>query len=422
MNILWVTNSILPELSLAMGKKPSPFGGWQIGLANKLISNGVLLTIVTARKNCKRVYHTNGNINYYLLSSNKSKGEYDKNLGEQWKDVIKQVNPDLVHIHGSEHAHGLVLVKTFPELNYVLSIQGLISVYSRYYKASLGNLNILRNLTLRDLLKNDGIWASQKEFRKRGERIEKEYFLNVTNIIGRTDWDYAHAKAMNSSANYFFCNEALRDSFYQNPKWSFENISQQTIFLSQANYPIKGIHQALKALAIVKVKFPKVKLVFAGSNILQQETGIKNAIKLKGYGKLLKNMVRKLSLEGNIEYLGVLSETEMKKAYLDSHIFLCPSSIENSPNSVAEAQILGVPTISSYVGGSPNMITHNVDGMLYRFEEVEQLANYIEEIFTDTKLCLKLSENAIKTAEKRHDKSEITNTTISIYKEILQKS
>jgi len=422
MNILWITNSILPELSIAMGNKPTPFGGWQIGLANKLVSNKISLTIVTARKNCKKVYHSNGSIKYYLLSSKKSKGEYDISLQEQWKEIIKQINPDLVHIHGSEHAHGLALIKAHPTLNYVLSIQGLISVYSRYYKASLSNRDILRNLTFRDLFKNDGIWASQKEFIKRGENIEKQYFLNVKNIIGRTDWDYSHSKTMNSLNNYFFCNEALRDSFYENQKWSYDNISKYSIFLSQGNYPIKGVHQALKALAIVKIKFPKVKLVFAGSNILNQNTGIKNLIKRKGYGKLLNRIITKLNLEENVEYLGVLSEKEMKETYLKSNVFLCPSSIENSPNSVGEAQILGVPTISSYVGGVPNMITHKVDGMLYRFEEIEVLAQWIQEIFSNKELCLKLSKNAIITAEKRHDKNQITKNTISIYKKILEQS
>lgn len=44
-------------------------------------------------------------------------------------------------------------------------------------------------------------------------KIEKEYIERSKFIIGRTDWDFAHAKAINPLIQYFFCNETLRPSF-----------------------------------------------------------------------------------------------------------------------------------------------------------------------------------------------------------------
>lgn len=78
--------------------------------------------------------------------------------------------------------------------------------------------------------------------------------------------------------------------------------------------------------------------------------------------------------------MGMLSEQEMCKAYLECNVFICPSSIENSPNSLGEAQLLGIPHIASYVGGIPEIVNYNPE-ILYRFEESEMLASKVIDIF-----------------------------------------
>ena len=109
----------------------------------------------------------------------------------------------------------------------------------------------------------------------------------------------------------------------------------------------------------------------------------------------------------------------MLNAYLKAHVFVCPSSIENSPNSLGEAQILGVPSIGSYVGGSPDMIAHNESGLLYRFEEYEMLAYHIMDIFNNDEKAKHLSKNSSIEASKRHDKKVNSERLIAIYKTIL---
>jgi glycosyltransferase involved in cell wall biosynthesis len=75
----------------------------------------------------------------------------------------------------------------------------------------------------------------------------------------------------------------------------------------------------------------------------------------------------------NINFLGILSEEDIIREFQNCNIFICPSSIENSPNSLGEAQLIGIPTISAYVGGIPDMVIHNYSGLLYRYEEIEIL-------------------------------------------------
>ena len=157
----------------------------------------------------------------------------------------------------------------------------------------------------------------------------------------------------------------------------------------------------------------------AGGNIINIAS-LMDKIKLGGYGAYIKRLIKQLKLHEQVQFTGALTENQMVTEYLSAHLFICPSSIENSPNSLGEAQLLGVPSIASYVGGIPDMITHNVTGLLYRFEEVEMLAEHIRNLFTNTTLALCLSKNGIHAAQKRHHQINSLQQMINIYNSIIQ--
>lgn len=417
MRILWIVNTIFPEPSKVLGISVPVVGGWMYGLANQLAGNKeVALAVATVYKGDeKKCLDLNG-VLYYLLPFNGSSG-YNKGLESLWKELVSGFNPDIVHIHGTEYQHGLACMRACVGLKYVVSIQGLVSIYSRYYYSGLSLLDIIRNITLRDVLSGDSIIAGKKKFVKRGV-YEEEYLVKSRHVIGRTDWDYAHINAVNSGVTYHHCDEILREGFYLSKKWDINSVNKYSVFLSQGNYPIKGLHQVIKAIAVLVDEYPEIRVRVAGHNILSSSTLV-GRLKISGYASYLKRLIKCLGLKNNIEFVGLLSENEMIKEYLNAHLFICPSSIENSPNSVGEAQILGVPTIASYVGGIPDMIRHAETGFLYRFEEVEMLSGYIKKIFTNVKLARKLSINSIESAEKRHDKKMNCEKTMIIYKKLL---
>ena len=232
--------------------------------------------------------------------------------------------------------------------------------------------------------------------------------------------DYVHVKALNQKVNYHFCNESLRDLFYTAEKWDIKNKSDYTIFLSQANLPFKGLHQVLKAVSRLKSEYRGIKIRIAGSSIIMYSS-ILDKIKLSGYGSYIRNLIKKLNLNEHVQFIGTLTEEQMVEEYKNAHLFICPSSIENSPNSLGEAQLLGVPVVASYVGGIPDMVTHGETGLLYRFEEVEMLAEHIRSIFNNDNLAHKLSSNVIMVAEERHNRLINLNKTLEIYQEIFAK-
>ncbi|OHT44642.1 glycosyltransferase family 4 protein [Flavobacterium tructae] len=417
MKILWIVNTIFPAPSIAMKKETPVIGGWMYGLAEQISKQeNVQLAVATTYGGNEFMKMTIDTIVYYLLPC-KNNIKYDKSLENLWHEVYNEFTPDVLHIHGTEFAHGLACMRILPNLKYVISIQGLVGIYSRYYYGGLSFWDIAKNISFRDIARFDTIFQQKNKFVVRSKN-ELEYLQRTNHVIGRTSWDYVHTKGRQSSINYHFGNESLRDAFYSAKKWSLDNCQQHSLFLSQAGYPIKGLHQVIKALAILKVDFPNLKIKVGGGNITKNET-FNDKIKLSGYGKYVRKLLKKHNLDQDVVFLGSLSEEQMVIEYQRAHLFICPSSIENSPNSLGEAQLLGTPVIASYVGGIIDMVEDGKTGLLYRFEEVEMLAQNIRRIFENDEFAILLSKNAQIASSLRHDRIINVNNTLAIYNQIV---
>lgn len=410
MNVLWIVNIIFPEAESLMTSKTSlkSSGGWLLGLADQIVKQpDVKLTVATVSKRVKAITRLNGEyITYYILPL---KG-YDK----MWDTVKAETDPDVIHLHGTEYPWGASYVNQCGGERVVVSIQGLLSSYYYYYYYGLNTFDIIRNFTFGDLI-SGGPLGGKRRFKK-GAKREINLLKNVTHVIGRTSWDRARTWAINPDATYHFCNEILRAEFYQDERWEYETCNAHTIFLSQASYPIKGLHQVLRALPLVLRHYPDTVVRIAGWNITYKK-GWRARLLFGSYSKIICKMIKKYDLEDHINFIGPKNADEMKLEYLKCNVFVSPSTIENSPNSLGEAQILGVPCISSYVGGTHDMIPNKDCGTLYRFEETEMLARAICDVFAKIKIN---NNSIIRIAKERHDAIKNTTQLLQIYKLISQ--
>lgn len=420
MKLLWLTNIPLPEASLIMNEMPLPYGGWLVNASIDLSENDEIdLHIAFPLKGISRFNQIEGQrISYYTFSPIDTSQANTSNQTDLDR-IIKIVKPDLVHIFGTEYAHSLAMVNLCNNVGIktIVSIQGLTSMISKHYMANLP-INIQKRFTLRDLIKRENLIIQQKIFEKRGES-EVETIKRTKHVIGRTTWDKACTSQINPFATYHSCNETLREEFYKH-MWEIDQCERYSIFTSQASYPIKGIHFVLEAMPLILKRFPKVKLYIAGHDITKADT-LKQKVKLSSYGQYIRQLIKEHKLEANVFFTGVLDERQMCQRYLKSHVFVCPSSIENSPNSLGEAMILGVPSIASYVGGIPDMLKDKDEGFLYQHDAPYMLAYYICEIFENKDLALKFSKNARERALKTHDRNENTRRLIEIYEEVTGK-
>jgi len=419
LKILWVINIPLPEASLLLNEKPSPFGGWLINTSRFLTEQvGLELNIAFPKENINTIVELNGEkIKYFAFPKIKSNEIHSLNTMTNLKSILDEVGPDLVHIFGTEFEHTLTMINECNKkgTKFVLSIQGLVSVIAKHYMANLP-MNIQKRYTFRDFIQQDNLIQQQKKFAKRG-LAEVQAIEKAKHIIGRTTWDQACISQINPEAYYHFCNETLREEFYKH-EWSIETCDRHTIFVSQGSYPIKGLHYILEAMSLLLKKFPDTLLYVAGPNILKSDS-IKDMLKRTSYTKYIEELVGKYDLKNNIRFTGPLDEKKMCERYLKSHVFVCPSSIENSPNSLGEAMLLGVPSVASYAGGIPDILNDKEDGLLYQHDAPYMLAHYICELFENEDLALKFSNNARKRAFEIHDRYENTKELIEIYNEII---
>ena len=186
--------------------------------------------------------------------------------------------------------------------NVLISIQGVLGVIADCYIDGLSKWQIVRNITIRDLrLKT--ILGEKQDYEKRAG-YETLALKKAKYVIGRTSFDKQYVMSVNPELNYHFCNESLREEFYQS-QWEYVKCTPHTIFLSQANYPIKGLHQILRALPMVIAKYPNVKVRIAGTDITLHKT-MAEKMKYSGYGKIIYKLIRKYHLESVVSFTGLL--------------------------------------------------------------------------------------------------------------------
>lgn len=406
MKVLWIVNVAFPEICHVLGLEKTVIGGWLYAYRQALKDsfNNIKLYIISPYNGSEiRRVESNGDV-FYVFPDSLGKNS----LFEFYKDLNDKIQPDVVHIHGTEFFHSFAFLEVNGNKNVLVSIQGLVSVYSKYFYGNISKMSLMKFVSLRDILKGDTLWKKKSIFVKNG-KTERELIRRANFIAGRTSWDYSNCWEFNRNMTYFKLNEALRPSFYEN-QWNINRCNRHTIFMSQTYYPIKGLHKMLEALPLVLSEYPDTELFLCGEDITQ-----KPWYKITTYGKYIKYLIKKNKLEGCVHFLGIMSEKQMVEHYLSANVFVSPSSIENSSNSVCEAQLIGTPVISSYVGGIMDLVEDEKSGLLYRFEETCMLANKICRVFKNDELAQKLSHNARSVALVRHDRKAISDKLIDIY-------
>lgn len=409
-----------PLLKLLHKSNTNPFCGWLYSFTESLLNtdNTLSIGVVSICHTIKRweKYETE-RITFYRIPS-VGLDKIRKSEIKDAKEIIDDFAPDIIHLNGTEYALGLELLKAnTPNIPIIASIQGLAYICSRYNQGYLPNSLFYRFYSFRDFIRNESQFKKNKIMKRRGE-IEKKLIENLQYISGRTEWDRIHSQIINPNIQYYKCNENLRLGFYSSKKWSYKNCTKYTIFSSNASNSLKGGHFAIQALSFIVKKYPNATLRLVGPDVLNNN--IKNRLKLTSYQRYLRYYIKKHHLENNIVFLGFLNEEQMISEYLKANVYILPSCIENSSNSLCEAQILGVPIVASIAGGSLDFISHNENGYLYRCEEPEQLAYYSMKIFDMKEKIEFISHKAIPIATARHDRQINALNMINIYNQIIK--
>ncbi|WP_286856323.1 glycosyltransferase family 4 protein [Proteiniphilum sp. UBA5431] len=421
MRVLWITHDLFEVFLPFVKGKPTKGGSWIAPLFYSIQKKtNITLGSVTPVIGGKQQKQIIDDVTYYSvgIDKNENKTKMNKRLVNSYMSAIDDFKPDIVHVHGTENNFGLLRKYIDANIAVVCSIQGIITPCLDYLKQSVSSINIGKYRSIKNRMGRGGVNSSIRKWEKYSD-IEKDIFKLNHYFIGRTTWDKACLMEFNEKAEFFHGEELLRSQFYSS-SWSIDQCERYRIFVSSAAYPLKGFHVLLHALAILKKRYPHVKVVAPLSSIDQMSSRVKDFMMAEDYDNYIKSEIKKLKLEDNVIFQKKLSAGEMAIQYCKAHVFVLPSFIENSPNSLGESMMIGTPSVVAPVGGVISIVSDNESSLLFPCGDHASLALQIGRIFDDDNLAVKISNNAREIARRRHDVQKVTDQYLSIYSEIIK--
>ncbi len=325
--------------------------------------------------------------------------EIDEAYISVYVKVIDGFNPDIIHIWGTEKNYGLLCqVVSVP---CIIHLQGILNPS---FNAFLPPFVSVNNYLWCDGFKNVRDKYNEILAWRYFVKRERAIFENCKYFLGRTDWDKAVTSILSPKSSYFYCSEILRDEFLVSQKWIRPN--HRLKLVSVISSPLyKGADLILKTAEILKnrlnLDFEWCVYGIKSLAFLQKKIGINCS-------------------DVNIFLCGVASANDIVNQMLDSHVYVHPSYIDNSPNSLCEAQFLGIPVVACNVGGISSLIINEESGLLVPANDPYSMASKILRLCDNSNNIAEcISENEILVATERHNKVKVVDQLVSIYSHII---
>lgn len=335
------------------------------------------------------------------------KWDRDKYVAEA-RAVVADFRPDVAHIFGIENPFNNVLGRL--DVPVVVHLQGFLAPYDNaFFPQGLNKSSFVFPVTSREWVLRNGYIFAKNSIHERGLQ-EMERFKSVRYTMGRTRWDYQISRLLAPQSTYRVVNEVLREPFYRDAGAWKPHTGGKLVVISTVSQTIyKGIDLVLKT-----------------ADLLHRTTDVDLEWKVVGvkadskYVTFFERAVGIKSAECGVRYLGVLDAEKLAAELLQASVYVHPSYIDNSPNSLCEAQMIGLPVIGTFVGGIPSLIDDGNSGLLIPANAPFELAYWLKRLSTDGELCARLSEGGAQAAAKRHDKRQIVADLLETYKEVIE--
>lgn len=416
MKVLWFAPT--PSLSSELINVKNIAGGWISSLEFELARKPDIQLGIVFKCNDNILPFTLGSTSYFpipikavenrLISTIKRLKHYfdDNEYLQSYLDIIQAFKPDIIQLFGTEFDYGLIIPKiTIP---CVIHFQGNLIVYHHKWYSGLTAFEIIKYSKKWNLLNGYGHFHDYFFFKKAAER-EYKIFKECKHFMGRTDWDRRITSVLAPDSVYYHCDEIMRPEFYLHKWLTHQKRNDFFILSTSRNCTYKGLETIFECQRILKQSFNKLKVTWKIAGVNENDE-ISYLIERK-YNDLFKNY--------NIQLLGKIEEKELIELMLEADLFVHPSHIDNSPNTVCEAMLLGMPIIATYAGGIPNLIENNVEGLLVQDGDPYALAGTILEIIKDRNKAVRLGTNAKDKAVIKHNPEAIANNVVSIYESML---
>lgn len=136
---------------------------------------------------------------------------------------------------------------------------------------------------------------------------------------------------------------------------------------------------ALEVLKLVQEKYPSATLTMVGP---PKDVSVEQ----------VQTWARELQVE--VTVTGQLSKQQWIELSESHDVFINTTDVDNTPVSVMEAMALGLPVVSTQVGGIPYLIEHQQEGLLVPPKDPKAMAEALFQLLEDATLVESLTRNA----------------------------
>lgn len=267
----------------------------------------------------------------------------------------------------------IAIIKNYSKINYILI--DTFSTSNFYFAFITSQLARLFNIKYIPILRGGNLpYRIQKS-----KRLSNLIFLNSYKNIAPSNYLKSEFEKQGYKTEFI-------PNILEIENYTFKNNIklQPNILWVRAFKELYNPTLAIKVVSLLKEKYPKAKLCMVGPG-------------KDGSFEASKRLAKELNIMDSIEFTGVLPKEEWHKKAKDFDLFINTTNFDNTPVSVMEAMALGLPVISTNVGGMPFLIENNVDGVLVDKENEHQMTAAIIKIIEENNLSLAV--NGRKKAE-----------------------
>lgn len=408
MKILWFT--LTPCGAAEQLRVGSQGGGWLSSLEKHLKVTAKVDLHICFQWDLDMPSFSLGGTTYHPIRRDRMKdkivrkisgGVFQHSSTQSYANVIAQIKPDIIHVHGTEEDFGMVQAIT--DIPVVVSIQGILTNYLAKYFSGISFARLIVNENIFTHLKLKSIFSNYLIFRNNARR-ERHIFAMAKHVIGRTAWDRRSAAVLAPDAIYYHGDEIMRTPFFEGA-WSRKNFSTPIRIVTVSSIALyKGFETILKVSRILHecIDFD---FTWAVIGLSPDDAAVKIASKWLGTNQ-------------KIQLLGTLPGKEVCDILLDSDIYCQVSHIENSPNSLCEAMLLGMPVVASFAGGTDSLLCAGKEGILVQDGDPWSMAGAILELSRDFDQAAKMGCAARVHAQHRHNPGKIVNDLLSVYRQV----
>ena len=332
---------------------------------------------------------------------------YSKKNKSKMESALEDFKPDIVHLNNFQRQLSASIIKPIKKKNIPIvftahDVQAIcpaivmLDSNKEICEKCLNGKYI--NCINKKCIKNSNLKSILGAIENKYYRSTHIYTKKIDKIITPTE---------------FYRKKLIEDGIDQNKIIALHNfidIKQYDVKTSDDGYALyigrlskeKGIINLIKAFS----KFETGELRIAGSGP-EEET--------------IKNFITENNLQNRIKLLGFIKQEEVKNQISKCRFVVVPSIwYENCPYSVMETLAMGKPVIGADIGGIPELVKDKQSGLIYKYDDIEELTSKMQELFSDKKLAEKLGNNAKQQATKLYDSNTYYEKILEIYNQLLK--